>query len=93
MSGIILVLSVALFKVLHGDILHRCVVDNMIYHGQHVPVFVLGHAVITEERNPLDALIEGVNHVKRDWLEILNVNCDLYLFFCVKRDWGYLRET
>ena len=36
---------------------------------------------------------EGVNHVKRDWLEILNVNCDLYLFFCVKRDWGYLRET
>ena len=36
---------------------------------------------------------EGVNHVKRDWLEILNVNCDLYLFFCVKRDWGYLCET
>ena len=36
---------------------------------------------------------EGVNHVKRDWLEIFNVNCDLYLFFCVKRDWGYLRET
>ena len=35
----------------------------------------------------------GVNHVKRDWLEIFNVNCDLYLFFCVKRDWGYLRET
>ena len=35
----------------------------------------------------------GVNHVKRDWLEILDVNCDLYLFFCVKRDWGYLRET
>ena len=34
-----------------------------------------------------------VNHVKRDWLEIFNVNCDLYLFFCVKRDWGYLRET
>ena len=28
---------------------------------------------------------EGVNHVKRDWLEIFNVNCDLYLFF--------LRET
>ena len=36
---------------------------------------------------------EGVNHVKRDWLEIFNVNCDLYIFFCVKRDWGYLRET
>ena len=36
---------------------------------------------------------EGVNHVKRDWLEIFHVNCDLYLFFCVKRDWGYLRET
>ena len=35
----------------------------------------------------------GVNHVKRDWLEIFNVNCDLYIFFCVKRDWGYLRET
>ena len=35
----------------------------------------------------------GVNHVKRDWLEIFNVNCDLYLFFGVKRDWGYLRET
>ena len=35
----------------------------------------------------------GVNHVKRDWHEIFNVNCDLYLFFCVKRDWGYLRET
>ena len=35
----------------------------------------------------------GVNHVKRDWLEIFNVNCDLYLFFCVKPDWGYLRET
>ena len=35
----------------------------------------------------------GVNHVKRDWLAIFNVNCDLYLFFCVKRDWGCLRET
>ena len=35
----------------------------------------------------------GVNHMKRDWLEIFNVNCDLYIFFCVKRDWGYLRET
>ena len=35
----------------------------------------------------------GVNHVKRDWHEIVNVNCDLYLFFCVKRDWGYLHET
>ena len=35
----------------------------------------------------------GVNHVKRDWLEIFNVNCDLYIFVCVKRDWGYLRET
>ena len=36
---------------------------------------------------------EGVNHVKRDWPEIFNVNCDLYLFFYVKRDRGYLRET
>ena len=35
----------------------------------------------------------GVNHVKRDWLEIFNVKCDLYIYFCVKRDWGYLRET
>ena len=35
----------------------------------------------------------GVNHVKRDWPEIFNVNCDLYLFFYVKRDRGYLRET
>ena len=35
----------------------------------------------------------GVNHVKRDWPEIFNVNCDLYIFFYVKRDRGYLRET
>ena len=26
--------------------------------------------------------------MKRDWPEIFNVNCDLYLFFYVKRDRG-----
>ena len=35
----------------------------------------------------------GVIHVIRDLPNIFNVNFDLHIFFNVKRDWGYLRET
>ena len=33
--------------------------------------------VITQSRSLGGGGGEGVNHVKRDWLEIFNVNCDL----------------
>ena len=35
----------------------------------------------------------GVIHVIRDLPNICNVNCDLHIFFYVKRDWEYLSET
>ena len=44
----------------------------------------------------IPSMIHGgaaVIHVIRDLPNIFNVNCDLHIFFYVKRDWGYLRET
>ena len=67
----------------------------MLCVGFHPPPLHMHYFVLCQILVSLHHYVggAGVNHVKRDWLEIFNVNCDLYIFFCVKRDWGYLRET